>query len=138
MFQPWTRDFSVDEGASLEVPAWVELPGIPVALWPFMERIMAPLVTFICAKQPKFYGFLPYKRVYVKIDLSKDLRGHLVDKVDNNSYCQMLVYINLPNNFYRFQSVEHKIKDLPLMESRFKSRNHAIVALVANALHPTR
>lgn len=92
------QDFFVDEGASLEVPVWVELLELLVPLWSFVERIVVPLGTFVYVEQPKFYGFRPYKRVCVKIDLSKDLRDHFIFKVGNSSYCQRLVYINLPNN----------------------------------------
>lgn len=85
MFQPWMHGFFVDGGGPLEVPIWVKLLRLPLPLWPFMERIMALLGIFVYVEQSRFYRVQPFKRVYVKIDLSNDLKDRLVD-LSNTCY----------------------------------------------------
>lgn len=125
VFQKWSRDFTVSDDKKLRVPVWVEFPGLPLPCWPFIESLAQALGT----KEPeKFFNARPQRRVCIEVDLSKDLKDSVEIQIGAQTFSQKVLYLNLPNTYYRCQSEELKIRDCPLATPRVKPQPKAAPA----------
>ena len=61
-----------------------------------------------------FFSSHPQKCICVDVDLSKDLKDFVKIQIGSQTFSKKVLYLNLPNNCYGCQSVEHKIRDCPL------------------------
>lgn len=118
---PYSKDFSVDEEASLEVLVWMKFLDHPDLWWPYLKDLVYPLGSFVCLEPVKIFSPRPNRRMCVKVNLSCDLEESIKLQLKGGEiYRQRVVYINLPNTYFRCQSSAHKIKDYPLMEGRVR------------------
>ena len=76
----------------------------------------------ICMELDKFFNARPQCRVCVEVNLSRDLKEYGEIQIGATTFTQKVLYLNLPNTCYSFQSAIHKIKDCPLLE-----HNHSLV-----------
>ena len=74
VFLRWSRDFTVSDDKKLRVFVWVEFPGLPLPCWHFIESIAQTFGKVVTKEPKKFFNARPQRRVYIEVDLSKDLR----------------------------------------------------------------
>ena len=117
-FQKWAQDFTIFDDKKLRVPVWVEFPGLPFPCWHFIESIAQTLGKVITKDPEKFFNARPQHRVFIEVDLSKDLKDSVKIQVGTQTFSQKVLYLNLPNTCYRCQSTKHKIQDCPLVTPR--------------------
>ena len=102
---------------------WVEFLGLSLPRWPFIESIANTLGKVITKDNEIFFNARSQRHVCVEVDLSKDLKDSMEIRVGPQTFCQKVLYLNLPNTCYRCQSVEHKIKDCPLAMRKVKGKD---------------
>ena len=73
-FQKLSRDFTVSDDKNLKVPVWVELPGLSLPCWPFIESIAKTFGKVVTKEPENFFNAHPQRRVCIEVDLSKDLK----------------------------------------------------------------
>ncbi|XP_057871173.1 uncharacterized protein LOC131077647 [Cryptomeria japonica] len=120
VFQHWSHNFSVSDDKKLRAPVWVEFPSLPLPCWPFMQTIAQSVGKVVCLEPNHFFNACPQKRVCVEVDLSRDLKEIVDIQVGDNTFTQKVLYLNLPNTCYRYQSTNHKIRDCPLATPKLK------------------
>lgn len=101
----------------------MEFLGLPFSLWIFVEDLVKPIGHFIFHKPHKFYTARPQHRVFVEVDLAKDLKETINIQVGDTQFSQQILYINLLNTFFHCQSVDHMIQECLLMASLAPSVN---------------
>ena len=74
VFQRWSRDFIVFDDKKLRVPMSIELSGLPLPCWPFIESIANTLGKVITKEHEKFFNAHPQKHIFFEFDLCKDLK----------------------------------------------------------------
>ena len=99
---------------------WVKFSGLPLPCWSFIESIAKTLGKVVTMEPEKFFNDRPQQRVCVEVDLSKDLKDAVEIQIGAQTFSQKVLYLNLPNTYYRCQSAEHKIWDCPLVTPRVK------------------
>ena len=105
----------VSNDKNLKVNVWVEFCSLALPCWPFIESIADTLEKVIAKEHDKFFNAHPQRHIYVEVYLYKDLKDSIEIQVGSDMFSQNILYLNLPNTYYRCQSAEHKIRDFPLL-----------------------
>jgi hypothetical protein len=101
VFPRWYDNLCTKESAQLCFPMWVEFPGLPMQLWPFLNLICKLL-----------HGFTYHGPKWVlKIDLFENLKEYVLIRVGN----KMFKHNKMLNTFFRCHNPDHKIRNCPPM-----------------------
>jgi hypothetical protein len=88
---------------STNLPNQGGFPRPPYALWPTLEQIATPFREFIFHEIEWFYHPQPYHRVFIRVNLSKDLKEFVLIEIGNRVHYQLVQYIDFPNTCFCYQ-----------------------------------